>query len=53
MSNKLIYNLRLIDNYMCKLIFNVLHLYFCLPRVRGKVELYRGKVDLTKIKTKI
>ena len=33
---------------MCKLGFNFLQLYYSLPRVRGKVKLYRGKVDLTK-----
>ena len=32
---------------MCKFGFNFLKLYFNLLRIRGKVKLYRGKVDLT------
>ena len=39
---------------MCKFGFNFLQLYFSLPRVQGKVEMYRGKVeDITNIFLKI
>ena len=53
MIKKIIYIYVKINIYTYKFGFIFSQLYFCFPRVRGKVKLYQGKVDKTKKKTNI